>query len=145
MVHFSFVANSHLRRTKIKCGATVRLQHLNTRRFLHRCDTRLSCSQDAVPLVSPSFVFAGFSFFYFTLPLNSHEFPSPLTQNQEVSAFADGNGNSDQGMPSSLQCLLSFRCPPFIAAASLMFPCIQATTGNSSATAPTGNATRLSA
>ena len=45
----------------IKCGAGLRLQHLNTWRFLH-----------------------------------SHHFSSPLSGNQEVSAFGDGT-NGDTG------------------------------------------------
>lgn len=49
-------------RKPIACQSTVRLQHLNTMRYLH-----------------------------------SHEFSSPLSGNQEVSAFGDGSGSGDRG------------------------------------------------
>ena len=49
-------------RDPIKCGSVIRLQHLQTRLFLH-----------------------------------SHKFTSPLSGNQEVSCFGDGNVG-DTGM-----------------------------------------------
>ena len=49
-------------RTPVKCGGVVRLQHLQTKKFLH-----------------------------------SHFFSSPLSHNQEVSAFANAEGDGDEG------------------------------------------------
>eukprot|EP00128_Syssomonas_multiformis_P015624 Colp12_sorted_trinity150504_noHs@18949 len=52
----------------IKCGSSIRLEHLNTRRYLH-----------------------------------SHLHPSPLSNNQEVSAFGE-NGSSDSGDNWKVEC-----------------------------------------
>ena len=49
-------------RAKVKCGATIRLIHTSTKKFLH-----------------------------------SHHFRSPLSQNQEVSAYAREDGDGDTG------------------------------------------------
>lgn len=50
------------RGSEIKCGETIRLQHLSTKKNLH-----------------------------------SHHFTSPLSGNQEVSAYGDENGVGDTG------------------------------------------------
>ena len=56
-------------RTPVKCGGVVRLQHLQTKKFLH-----------------------------------SHFFSSPLSHNQEVSAFANAEGDGDEGDNWTVDC-----------------------------------------
>ena len=53
----------------MKCGSVVRLQHLQTRKYLH-----------------------------------SHFFSSPLSHNQEVSAFGGGDKDGDEGDNWSVDC-----------------------------------------
>ena len=59
-------------RNPIKCGSTLRLQHLATKRNLH-----------------------------------SHYFQSPISHNQEVSAFGE-NGQGDEGDHWSVVCATKF-------------------------------------
>lgn len=59
-------------RSPIKCGSTLRLQHLATKRNLH-----------------------------------SHHFQSPISHNQEVSAFGE-NGQGDEGDHWSVICATKF-------------------------------------
>ncbi|XP_064652144.1 stromal cell-derived factor 2-like isoform X2 [Lineus longissimus] len=61
-----------VRGTPIKCGETIRLMHIQTKRNLH-----------------------------------SHHFSSPLSHNQEVSAFGEG-GNGDEGDHWMIQCSGSY-------------------------------------
>ena len=56
-------------RTPVRCGSVVRLQHLQTKKFLH-----------------------------------SHFFSSPLSHNQEVSAFGDGEREGDEGDNWTVDC-----------------------------------------
>ena len=56
-------------RSPVKCGSVVRLQHLQTKKFLH-----------------------------------SHSFSSPLSHNQEVSAFGGGDHDGDEGDNWTVDC-----------------------------------------
>ena len=67
--YFYALTSSLFCRTPVKCGSTIRLQHLASKKNLH-----------------------------------SHYFQSPISHNQEVSAFGDDKGIGDEGDNWSVIC-----------------------------------------